>query len=169
MKTLKHIVFIGFFVFLFGCSTKTVYQAKSTLQTSPQAQISLLDKRLIAHNVRVIQDNDSVVLVLPNKTMFNNNSANFTDEAYKVLDLIFGLTKYYEKSVISVTGFTENSRNDDLNKAMAAERAHRVVQYLWNLKIDASFMYAGARNMSVAKNNKLFLTDCVVINFRILG
>jgi outer membrane protein OmpA-like peptidoglycan-associated protein len=164
MKALKIIVCVVLGAFLFGCA-KTIYQADSTIQT-PQAQISLLNKRLNSYNVRIIHDMDSMFMFLPNKTFFNSNSANFTDEAYRALDLVAELTRSYEKSVISVVGFTEDSFADAISKTMAAERAHKVVQYLWKQEIDASFVYANGKSMHMIGSGKLDLNDYVVISFR---
>jgi len=168
MKALKIIVFITLTILLVGCYSHVVYQVDSEIQ-KPQAQISLLNEQLAAYDIRIIQNSDSMVLVLPNKTLFNSKSANFTQEAYKILDLIFDLTSYYEKSVISVMGFTKANSIDALDTTIAAERAHKVVQYLWRSGIDASFMYADGTNVPIIKNNKLPFTSCVVINFRKLN
>jgi len=165
MKALKIIFLIMLTVLLSGCFTRMVYQTDSEIQ-KPQAQISLLNKQLIAYDISILQDKDSMVLVLPNKKLFNSNSANFTQEAYKVLDLILELTSYYEKSVISVKGVAGVNYANALNAAIATERAHKVVSYLWRSGIDASFMYANGSSAIVVKNKKSFLTDCVVINFR---
>jgi outer membrane protein OmpA-like peptidoglycan-associated protein len=168
MKALKIIIFITLTTLLVGCYSNVVYQTDSEIQ-KPQAQIKLLNEQLAAYDVRIIQNSDSMVLVLPNKTLFNSKSANFTKAAYKILDLIFDLTSYYEKSVISVMGFTKANSVDALDTAVAIERAHKVVQYLWRSGIDASFMYADGTNVPIIKNNKLFFTSCVVINFRKLN
>ncbi|CAL7959959.1 Outer membrane protein [Gammaproteobacteria bacterium] len=168
MKVLKIIFFIMLATLLSGCFTGAIYQSDAEIQ-KPQAQISLLNKQLIAYDIRILQDEDSMVLVLPNKKLFNSNSANFTQEAYKVLDLILELTSYYEKSVISVRGVAGVDCVDALSITMVAERAHKVVQYLWKSGIDASFMYADGSNAIVIKNKKSFLTDCVVISFRKLN
>lgn len=165
MKVLKNIFFIILVTLLSGCFTRVVYQADSEIH-KPQAQISLLNGQLIAYGVSILQDDDSLVLVLPNKKLFNSNSANFTQKAYKILDLILELTSYYEKSVISVKGIAGVNRVDAFGAAIAAERAHKVVRYLWRSGIDASFMYASGSSAIVVKNEKSFLADCVVINFR---
>lgn len=161
MNALKIIVFVMLTTLLGGCYSHVVYQVDSEIQ-KPQAQIGLLTEQLAAYDVHIIQNNDSMVLVLPNKILFNSKSANFTRKAYKVLDLIFDLTSYYEKSVISVMGFTEANSIDTFDTIVAAERAHRVLQYLWRSGIDASFMYADGTNATL-------FTNCVVINFRKLN
>lgn len=168
MKALKIIVFITLTTLLVGCYSQVVYQNDSEIQ-KPQAQIGLLNKQLAAYDIRIIQNSDSMALVLPNKMLFNSKSANFTQEAYEILDLIFDLTSYYEKSVISVMGFTKANSIDTIDTTIAAERAHKVVQYLWSSGIDASFMYADGTNVPIIKNNKLLFTSCIVINFRKLN
>ncbi|MEI8054398.1 MAG: OmpA family protein [bacterium] len=169
MKVLKIIFFVISTTLLSGCYNGVVYQTDAEIY-SPQAQISLLNKRLVAYDVRILQDKDSLVLVLPSKELFNSseelfgsNSANFTQEAYKVLDLILELASYYEKSVISVKGFAGVNCADALSLTIAAERAHKVVQYLWKSGIDSSLMYADSSNAISS------LTDCVVISFRKLN
>jgi hypothetical protein len=162
MKALKIIFFVILATLLSGCFTGIVYQADAEIQ-KPGARISLLNKQLIAYDIGILKDVDSMVLVLPNKKLFNANSANFTQEAYKILDLILELTSYYEKSVISVKGVA------GAGITMTAGRAHKVVQYLWRSGIDASFMYADSNNAILIKNKKLFLTDCIVISFRKLN
>ena len=116
------------------------------------SNINSLEKRLAYQQVRVVKNNNYIFLVLPNRVFFNSNSANFTDQAYKTLDLVFELTDRYEKSVIFAKGFAKNS-------TMAAERAHRVAQYLWKSEVNTSFIYSDVGYMPEIKN-------CVVIGFK---
>lgn len=153
MKWLKAIIFIIFTIFLFGCSST---RCLDTGQVA-QMQINALTKKLAFYDVKMLCSDNSVSLVLPNKIFFNSGSANFTDDAYEALNLISDLANYYDKSVVAVTG----SAGLDITawgKAIAAERAHKVVSYLWRQGIDASFMYANAAVLQCA--------DCVIINWQ---
>lgn len=168
MNALK-IILIILVIFLSGCFTKTIYLDDAATQTS-QLQIDSLSKKLAVYDVCVEQSDNFMVLVLPNAIFFKPNSANFTQDAYEALNLLFDLTSYYKKSVISVTGFSKSGSRKIFSKTIAVERAHKVVSYLWSMGIDASFIYADAGNVAVAsKKNKLLLNDCVVISFRQLG
>ena len=154
MNILRPIFFIILIALLSGCVTKVVYTVDSETQMRHK-QVGILSKQLVAYKVRIIQDKENMVLVLPSKILFNPNSANLTHRAYEILDLVLDLTGYYDESVISVTGFY---RINPKPEGLIVERAHKVVQYLWKAGVGASFMYA-------TKSDTLF-ANCVVIKFR---
>lgn len=167
MKTLKIITLIITTILLSGCySTRKITYQMDIATQELKSQINLSKKQLINNQVLIFKNNEFMFLILPNKIFFNPNSANLTARAYKILDLVLELTAHYDKSVISVKGFTKNNYSDAISKAIAAERAHKIVQYLWNSGIDASFMYATGNIAPVIKNKKAIYTNCVVISFR---
>jgi outer membrane protein OmpA-like peptidoglycan-associated protein len=173
MRILKIIIFINLLPFLSGCFAEKVDIYNSKMQEdfafeSALLNIDTLSKKLISYHVKIIKENDSILLLLPNKKIFNSDSANFNKKMYEILNLILELTNYYEKSVISVIGFTRPGATDIYSKALAAERAHRVVNYLWGHGIDANFMYSDAIGIPITTfttSKEFILTDCVGINF----
>ena len=154
MKWLKVVTFIILIIFLFGCLPRTRYCG---VEQDALMQINSLQKKLAFYDVRILSNDAAVNLVLPNKVFFNPGSANFTDDAYEALNLISSLANYYDKSVVVVTG-SAGLDFTAIGKTMAAERAHKVVSYLWRQGINASFMYADSANLQYA--------NCVIISWQ---
>ncbi len=145
---------------LCGCSVKTIYFFDSKEQDR-RRQVMAVHKKLLSYKVDITRDKEYIILSLPNKELFNYSSANFSNTAYKILDLILSLTKYYEVSVVSVIGYhAENSKHGGY---LFAERAHKVVQYLWKSGIDANFLYSTENSVPIDRN---VFKSCIVITFR---
>jgi outer membrane protein OmpA-like peptidoglycan-associated protein len=160
MAKIKIVFLVVCFGILFGCATESIYQMDSIAQDR-RMQINSLNEKLINHKVNVIQNKKSVVLILPNKNLFNYNSANFTKEAYEILDSVLNLTKYYEISVVSVVGL--RAKNSKHPEYLFMERAHKVAQYLWRSGVDANFVYAA--DDTIPQDKSVF-ASCIVISFR---
>lgn len=161
INLLKVIAIVVSILGLTSCATTTVYEhdyGASIIQT----RVNLLNKKLASYNTRIFVTNDSVSFILPDKTFFISGSANFTEKAYKALDLIFSFVNDYDRPVVSVTGFVRTGSIEALDEAIANERAHKVSQRLLALGIDANFVYVNTDN----NNDKIRVSDCVIINFR---
>jgi outer membrane protein OmpA-like peptidoglycan-associated protein len=164
---LKVAVFVLLSATLSGCSTVGNSQASTRNSSKSLAlqNIPFLSKKLSKYNARVFQDDNLAMVVLPNEKFFRDNSANFTNDAYRALDLILSLCSYYETSSVSVMGYSKDYADYELGKALAIERAHRVVNYLWRSGINANFVYADGRNLTFKKekNGQDIFPDCTLI------
>lgn len=169
MKKLLKITFsVLLTTMLVGCfSTGNNYKDtrdKHFSREHSRVNIAKLSSKLSAYNVNVVQKDTSIVLILPAKDFFVDGSANFSSGISGALDLILGMTNYYDESSISITGYSKNISNDKIGKALAIERAHKIESYLWRSRIVPNFISAnGVSKVYDDAENKNVMTDCVVI------
>lgn len=167
-KLIKIVMLISTLAILSGCVSEPIYYSESMIQ-SEGARISAIHKHLLAYQVRIFQNDDSMLIFLPSKTFFNNNSANFSMSSFQALDLIVEYLGYYEISTVSIIGFAGVPMKEMDNKLLARERAQKVMHYLWSRNIDASMVYSDGKDMAKTLRGKILLSDCVLINFRKLA
>jgi outer membrane protein OmpA-like peptidoglycan-associated protein len=151
---------------LAACANNNIsYTTAATLQ-SDAAHIKLLKNQITSTRATIVETKDTVLLVLPDVAFFNPDSANLQNDAYYSLDKIVDLFGYYEKSVVQVVGFTGSHNAPHIKKVLAAARAQKIAQYLWNNGIDANFIYADGQDQAVTSYGRIILRDCVLINFK---
>ena len=147
---------------LISCSSYENYGEPSL--TSKDARISVLNRQLFSNGVWVVQDVERMSIVIPNGSFFNHGSANLSDAAYMSLGNIVELMNFYDKSFVSVTGY---SGINELNgKLLSVSRANKILNYLWKSGINANFVYASGSSAITTEDKKLILNDCVVIDFK---
>lgn len=126
--------------------------------------VSLLEKQLAMRNVHVLQNDDSITLVLSVKDLFTADAANFVSGSSKILDLIFSLSSYYPDSSISITGYVKGNYECGIGKALAMERARKIEHYLWQAGIASNFISAdGVTNDFYDSSIREFIADCMVV------
>jgi outer membrane protein OmpA-like peptidoglycan-associated protein len=145
-----------------GCSISNRDNSKSSVAQA-RNNIYLLSNKLSFYGVNIYQETNLLKLALPNRIFFTKNSANFTGNAYEALDLIFSLVGYYKESTIVITGYSGN--DDEISGALAAERARRIMGYLWRSNIDSNFVYASSKNIE-AISSKQSLANCTLVEVK---
>lgn len=168
-KVIKIIALSLFLALLGGCSRTVVYYTDSPPDPD-LGQIHDLQRELVSRGVKVLDGQNSLTLVLPATIFFQGNSANFTDRAYRNLDVIVNLLFYYEKATVKVTGYIDGYNYSLHNKAIAETRAQRVASYLWKQGIDASFIYAeGVAAHTINQCRQIPIASGVIVTFHKLS
>jgi len=158
---IKKIVIVLLITLLSGC----FMFSQDSQDKSGKDHFASLVKKLAVHNVDTYRHGNKVSLLLPSKYFFTARSANFKENSYKTLEFILALSSHFRESpLVTVVGYHNNKYGSRYDKALAIERARRVVQYLWNAGIDVTFMYADGKR--VLKDSKKCGADCVVIEFK---
>jgi len=148
---------------LTGCG-KTYYTQVNLMKMNDY-YAGLFTERLHRFNVDVIQEQQQIIIILPNK-IFNMDSVNFSTTGPIVLDEVGNLLRYYKMEVVKVEGVLPLAqRGEKEAKALAAGRAQSVIDYLWGQKVDISLAYALGKLRSEMVNNKL-PSEYVAISFR---
>lgn len=160
------IILVILTVIIAACSSDAPKDHVATKLQSEAAHITLLNKKIMSYGVKIWHSDDSMVLLLPIKRFFNPASANFSSDAYYCLDEIIELLTYYEIAVVRVSGYADCMDQNPMRKVLAEEQAHRVVKYLWDNGIDASFVYSEGHDATVIRLGKGVISDYVVISFR---
>jgi len=142
-------------IVLCGC-----YTDKAIVQD--RQNFARIVRQLSGCNVRVLKRDKSVVLVLPFRNFFVDNSANFIPKGYQTFDLIYSFANFYRGSTIAVTGCSKREYSSH-DKLLVLERSRRIVQQLCKYKISANFIYADIENNAFC--NKKFLRNSMLIEF----
>ena len=147
--------------FMFSRESENFFVEKSNRKQN----FATLKERLRRSNVKIAEQPKSTALLLQSKYFFINGSANFAEHAYNTLDLVLAFADYYrEPSLVIVTGYSNNIYSNKLGKALAVERARRIVEYLLEGGIDTTFIYADGKNKAFS-GNKEYTTNSVLIEF----
>jgi len=161
---MKNVFIILLVPVLYGCSTSG-YDRNGSVSRESQAKTNFmaLSKKLPRYNVDVYRADNSVYLLLPSRHFFTVRSANFTKNAYEALQVILLLSDCCKTaSSVTVTAYYNNIGGSRFDRALAVERARRVVEYLWQAGIDTTFIYADGKNISF-NCKKRFSADRILI------
>lgn len=94
-----------------------------------------LREELQGTGVSVTKKGDEITLNMPGDITFSTGSANLSSDFHKVLDSVAKVLNKYEKTVVSVVGYTDNTGKDSLNLELSAQRAQSVADYLMKKKV----------------------------------
>ena len=72
----------------------------------------------------------SVALIMPGSITFDTNKSSIKPNFYTTLNKVVQTLKEDNKSVILVTGYTDNTGNDSINIPLSQNRASAVANYL---------------------------------------
>lgn len=81
-------------------------------------------------------------LIMPGNLTFNSSSSAIAPESYTVLNSISKVLAEYNKTKISITGYTDNTGNATINNRLSKERADAVYYYLNGRNIPKTRMEA---------------------------
>ncbi|TLD96579.1 cell envelope biogenesis protein OmpA [Helicobacter jaachi] len=103
------------------------------------AYMDIQDKKLREElqgtGVSVTKIGDEITLNMPGDITFRTGSADLSGDFYPVLNSVAKVLNKYEKTIVSVVGFTDNTGSDATNLALSQQRANAVAQYLKNQKV----------------------------------
>ncbi|HQI02895.1 MAG TPA: OmpA family protein, partial [Deltaproteobacteria bacterium] len=99
-------------------------------------QEAQLRQRLQNTGVSISRQGDRIVLNMPSNITFDTNSADIKSDFYDVLNSVAIVLKEYNKTLINVTGHTDNTGTEAYNLNLSQRRATSVGQYLISQGID---------------------------------
>ena len=90
-----------------------------------------LRQQMAGSGVEVNRNPDgSVALIMPGSITFDTNKSSIKPNFYGTLNKVVQTLKEDNKSVILVTGYTDNTGNDSINIPLSQNRASSVANYL---------------------------------------
>ena len=90
-----------------------------------------LRQQMAGSGVEVNRNPDgSVALIMPGSITFDTNKSSIKPNFYGTLNKVVQTLKEDNKSVILVTGYTDNTGNDSINLPLSQNRASSVANYL---------------------------------------
>ncbi|EKD54279.1 MAG: IcmN protein, OmpA family [uncultured bacterium] len=103
--------------------------------------VTLADQ-IINRGNQVIVLGDQVLIVLPSRNLFNDQSAVLRPYAYQTLNLVSQLISSYPNMSVKVAAYTTPIGPERINRALSAEQANAVVKYLWRTRMNTRLLYA---------------------------
>jgi len=93
-------------------------------------QEAKLRDELAGTGVGVLRVGDEIELVMPGNVTFATNSADIQSDFYRVLNSVGLVLSEYEKTVVEVSGHTDNTGSLSYNQNLSERRARSVADYL---------------------------------------
>lgn len=93
-------------------------------------QESKLRTSLAGSGVSVVRQGDNITLKMPGNITFMTDSSALRPQFFTVLNSVAKVVKEYDKTVVQVAGFTDNTGTAAYNQALSQRRADTVAQYL---------------------------------------
>lgn len=93
-------------------------------------QARKLRQELVGTGVQVARDGQNVVLIMPGNVTFDTNQYVIKPNFKPVLDSVAKVINEYNKTLVQVTGYTDNTGSDAINNKLSAQRADSVATYL---------------------------------------
>ena len=94
------------------------------------AQAKKLRQELVGTGVQVISQNGQVQLIMPGNITFGTNEANIQSAFMPTLNSIAKVIKEYNKTMVQVVGYTDNTGSAAYNNTLSLRRANAVSNYL---------------------------------------
>ncbi|WP_231996678.1 OmpA family protein [Helicobacter cinaedi] len=112
-----------------------------------------LRKELQGTGVSVSREGDGIILNMPGDITFKSGSDDLSSDFYKVLNK--KVLNKYDKTIVTVVGFTDNTGSDKTNLALSKKRAESVAAYLQNQKVKTErFVVDGLGESDPIASNK---------------
>ncbi len=93
-------------------------------------QAAQLRKELVGTGVQVKQIDGMIYLVMPGNITFNTNESYIKQSFQPVIISIAKVLKEYNKTVVQVNGYTDNTGSDAINNPLSVKRANAVADFL---------------------------------------
>lgn len=118
-------------------------------------QEQALRRELLNTGVQVKKINGQIYLIMPGNITFDSNDANIKPTFQPVLNSIAKVIKEYNKTMVQVNGYTDNTGSAALNNTLSLMRANSVSNYLRINGVDANRIVANGYGSSnpVASNS----------------
>ncbi|MDT8925204.1 OmpA family protein [Pseudomonas taiwanensis] len=89
-----------------------------------------LRQQLAGTGVDIQREGDSIKLIMPGNVTFKTNSSDIASNFYSPLNQVSASLKQYDKTTISVVGYTDNTGPRQYNMNLSQQRAQNVAQYI---------------------------------------
>lgn len=112
-------------------------------------QAKRLREELVGTGVQVAVQDGKVYLIMPGNITFGTNEYAIQSGFMPTLNSIAKVIKEYNKTMVQVTGYTDNTGSAALNNSLSMQRANAVANYLRLQGVSADRLItdgAGSRN-----------------------
>lgn len=133
-----------------------------------------LRQRLVGTGVQVQRQGNSIQLLMASDVTFNTNQAEVRSGFYPTLNSVAIVLKKYNKTSITITGYTDNVGGDAYNQSLSERRARSVGDFLVSQGVSGNriFTQGMGKRDPMASNSSASgraMNRRVVITLRPLG
>ncbi len=101
-------------------------------------QAAELRAELVSTGVQVVEEQDSIRLIMPGNITFKTDSADINSSFYPVLNSVAKVLNKYSESTVLVSGHTDNTGTAEYNLNLSRDRAGSVATYLQGQGVKSS-------------------------------
>jgi outer membrane protein OmpA-like peptidoglycan-associated protein len=114
-----------------------------------------LRRELEGTGVGISRNGNQISLVMPGDITFTTGSAGISGQFYPTLTSVAKVLNKFDKTMVAITGHTDNVGNRDYNYRLSQSRASSVAQFLQTQKVNPQRFQVSGRGMDqpVASNN----------------
>ncbi|QLH41926.1 MAG: OmpA family protein [Coxiellaceae bacterium] len=119
-------------------------------------QAADLRKQLQGTGVSVVKNGSDIKLIMPGDITFATNSSDIKPQFYNTLNSVAIVLKKYNKTVVTVAGYTDNTGTTNYNQQLSERRAQSVASYLTSQGVNGnrfSVVGYGERNPVASNSN----------------
>ena len=135
-------------------------------------QAAQLRKELTGTGVQVKEIDGRIYLVMPGNITFDTNQAFIKQSFQPVVISISKVLKEYDKTLVQVNGYTDNTGSDTINNPLSVKRANAIADFLKIQGVAASRIIANgygsanpiASNATAAGREQNRRVEIVLIN-----
>lgn len=100
------------------------------------AQEAKFRQQLANSGIEVKREGDSIRLIMPSNITFSSGDSTLSSTSFNTLDTIAAVMNEYDKTLLSVDGFTDSSGDAAMNMSLSEQRAISVKEYLAGQGVD---------------------------------
>jgi len=93
-------------------------------------QAAQLRKELVGTGVQVKEVDGQIFLIMPGNITFDTNEAFIKQSFQPVVTSIATVLKQYDKTIVQINGYTDNTGSDAINNPLSLKRAQAVADFL---------------------------------------
>ncbi|MDA7933973.1 OmpA family protein [Akkermansiaceae bacterium] len=114
-----------------------------------------LRRELEGTGVGISRNGNQISLIMPGDVTFTTGSAGISGEFYPTLASVAKVLNKFDKTMVAITGHTDNVGGRDYNYRLSQARANSVAQFLRTQKVAPQRFHVSGRGMDqpVASNN----------------
>lgn len=101
-------------------------------------QADQLRQELAGSGVQVMRQGKDIRLIMPGNITFATNQASLRPEFYRTLNSVAIVLKKFDKTVVRVIGYTDNTGTPMYNQELSERRARSVADYLISQGVNAN-------------------------------
>ncbi len=101
-----------------------------------------IEDRLENRGCKAIILGDQILIVIPTRYLFADDSADFIPYAYSTLNLVAQLVNRYPNMTVRIAAYTNPVGVARIKQALSQDQANNVERYLWRAGIHTRLLYA---------------------------